>query len=427
MFGWEFPPHITGGLGTACFGLVKGLSKQGVEVIFVVPKAYGDESKEGFRLVNASDMIMDFTNIRYQEHWTRIKFLEIGSNLIPYVGPEDFEKMTEEERVTRSKEGQSVFSERYQFSGKYGIHLMEEVSRYALVASVIAQQTTYDVIHAHDWLTYPAGIAAKKISGKPLVVHVHATEFDRSGENVNQTVYNLEREGMEAADLVITVSNLTRQIVIERYGIDPDKVITVHNAVEPVDRPELSEVRKHLKEKVVTFLGRVTFQKGPDYFIEAAYKVLQKDPDVRFVMAGSGDLLNKMIRRAAQLHIGTKFHFTGFLKGQEVDTMFALSDVYVMPSVSEPFGISPLEAMRSNVPVVISKQSGVAEVLKHALKVDFWDIDALADAIYGLLHYDGLKKMFIKYGKDEVDNLKWDNAAEKVLEVYNLAESLGQK
>jgi glycosyltransferase involved in cell wall biosynthesis len=186
----------------------------------------------------------------------------------------------------------------------------------------------------------------------------------------------------------------------------------------------MSDVSKHVREKVVTFLGRVTFQKGPDYFIEAANKVLKKDPNVRFVMAGSGDLLNKMIRRAAKLHIGTKFHFTGFLSGTEVDTMFAMSDVYVMPSVSEPFGISPLEAMRSNVPVVISKQSGVSEILKHALKVDFWDIDALADAIYGLLHYEGLKKMFIKYGKDEVDNLKWDNAAARVVEVYNQALTL---
>lgn len=424
MFGWEFPPHITGGLGTACFGLVKGLGKHGVDVIFVVPKAYGDEANEGFRLVNASDMVLDFTKTIYQEHWNRIKFMEIGSNLVPYVGPEEFEKMVQEDSLKLSEETQSVFSERYQFSGKYGHKLMEEVSRYAIVASVIAQQTTYDVIHAHDWLTYAAGIAAKKISGKPLVVHVHATEFDRSGENINKTVYELERQGMEEADLVITVSNLTRQIVIERYGINPEKVITVHNAVEPTDRPELNEVTKHVREKVVTFLGRVTFQKGPDYFIEAANKVLKKDPNVRFVMAGSGDLLNKMIRRAAQLHIGTKFHFTGFLNGPEVDTMFAMSDVYVMPSVSEPFGISPLEAMRSNVPVVISKQSGVSEVLKHALKVDFWDIDALADAIYGLLHYEGLKKMFIKYGKDEVDNMKWDSAAGKVLEVYNRAQML---
>ena len=298
---------------------------------------------------------------------------------------------------------------------------MEEVSRYALVASSIAGENEFDVIHAHDWLTYPAGLAAKRISGKPLVVHVHATEFDRSGENVNQPVYDIERQGMTEADLVITVSNLTRQIVIDRYGIPAEKVITVHNAVEPVDRPELDGVTKHVKEKVVTFLGRVTYQKGPDYFVEAANKVLKRDSNVRFVMAGSGDLLNKMIRRVAQLKISTKFHFTGFLAGPEVDTMFAMSDVYVMPSVSEPFGISPLEAMRSNVPVVISKQSGVAEVLQHALKVDFWDVDALADAIYGILHYDGLRKMFVRYGKTEVDNLIWENAAQNILEVYNKA------
>jgi glycosyltransferase involved in cell wall biosynthesis len=421
MFGWEFPPHITGGLGTACFGLVKGLVKNDVDVIFVVPKAFGDESKEGFRLLNASDVAIDFSVTKNQEYWNKIKYMEIGSNLVPYVGPDDFEITIEEEQLKRSSQTQNVFGKRFQFSGKYGKNLMEEVTRYAIVASAIAQKNDFDVIHAHDWLTYAAGIAAKQISGKPLVVHVHATEFDRSGENVNQTVYDIERHGMEEADLVITVSNLTRQIVTERYGINPEKVITVHNAVEPVYKPEVDEVSKHVKEKIVTFLGRVTFQKGPDYFIEAANKVLQKDPNVRFVMAGSGDLLNRMIKRVAQLHIGTKFHFTGFLAGNDVDTMFAMSDVYVMPSVSEPFGISPLEAMRSNVPVVISKQSGVAEVLKHALKVDFWDVDALADAIYGLLHYDGLQKMFRKYGKDEVDNLKWDNAALKIIDVYRKA------
>ncbi len=421
MFGWEFPPHITGGLGTACFGLTKGLVKHGVEVIFVVPKAFGDETKDGFRLVNASDVILDFSNIDTQEYLEKIQFLEIGSNLVPYLDPEEFEMMVNKEQLTGRTETNSVFSKQYSFSGKYGPNLMQEVSRYALVASSIAANNTFDVIHAHDWLTYPAGIAAKKISGKPLVVHVHATEFDRSGENVNQPVYDIERQGMTEADLVITVSNLTRQIVIEKYGIPPEKVITVHNAVEPVDRPELDGVTKHVKEKVVTFLGRVTYQKGPDYFVEAAHKVLKRDSNVRFVMAGSGDLLNRMIRRVAQLKIATKFHFTGFLAGPEVDTMFAMSDVYVMPSVSEPFGISPLEAMRSNVPVVISKQSGVAEVLQHALKVDFWDIDALADAIYGILHYEGLSKMFIRYGKAEVDNLIWENAAVNILEVYNQA------
>jgi len=421
MFGWEFPPHITGGLGTACFGLTKGLVKHGTEVIFVVPKAFGDETKEGFRLVNASEVTLDFHQKESQEFWEKIKYLEIGSNLVPYLDPEEFEKLHVSDIKTGEEVKRSVFSRHFIFSGKYGPNLMEEVSRYALVASSIAQNNSFDVIHAHDWLTYPAGIAAKEITGKPLVVHVHATEFDRSGEHVNQPVYDIERRGMTEADLVITVSNLTRQIVIERYGIDPEKVITVHNAVEPVDRPGMEGVQKHVREKIVTFLGRVTYQKGPDYFVEAAYKVLQRDPNVRFVMAGSGDLLNRMIRRVAQLKISTKFHFTGFLAGQEVDTMFAMSDVYVMPSVSEPFGISPLEAMRSNVPVVISKQSGVAEVLQHALKVDFWDIDALADAIYGILHYDALRRMFVRYGKAEVDNLKWDNAALNVIEVYNKA------
>jgi len=418
MFGWEFPPHITGGLGTACFGLTKGLLKHGVEVLFVVPKAYGDESQEAVRLLNASDVVVDMQHTDYQNYWNRISFMEIGSNLIPYVGPVEFEKMVSEKLKGTTESVSSVFAERFQFSGKYGQDLMEEVSRYALVGSSIAANQSFDVIHAHDWLTYPAGIAAKYVSGKPLVVHMHATEFDRSGENINKNVYDIERKGMEEADRVITVSNLTRNIVIERYGIDPNKVITVHNAVEPVERTESHETQKHVKEKVVTFLGRVTFQKGPEYFVEAARKVLNKDPDVRFVMAGTGDLLEKMIRRVAKLHMATRFHFTGFLKGDNVDKMFAMSDVYVMPSVSEPFGISPLEAMRSNVPVVISKQSGVAEVLNHALKVDFWDIDALADAIYGLLHYKSLSSMFAKHGEEEVNNLKWDNAASNVRDVY---------
>ncbi|NCA77779.1 MAG: glycosyltransferase family 1 protein [Alphaproteobacteria bacterium] len=420
MFGWEFPPHITGGLGTACFGLTKGLVKHGIGVTFVVPKAFGDETKEGFRLVNASDIVLDMEQHETRLFLEKIQYMEIGSNLVPYLDPEEFEIAVTAQKLEESSE-HKIFSKQYTFSGKYGPNLMEEVSRYALVATSLASTSDFDVIHAHDWLTYPAGIAAKKISGKPLVVHVHATEFDRSGENVNQPVYDIERQGMTEADEVITVSNLTRQIVIDRYGIPAEKVFTVHNAVEPVDRPELEGVTKHVKEKVVTFLGRVTFQKGPDYFVEAAYKVLKRDSNVRFVMAGSGDLLNRMIRRVAQLKIATKFHFTGFLSGSEVDTMFAMSDVYVMPSVSEPFGISPLEAMRSNVPVVISKQSGVAEVLQHALKVDFWDIDALADAIYGILHYDGLRKMFIRYGKSEVDNLLWENAAVNIIDVYNKA------
>ncbi|MCB9015237.1 MAG: glycosyltransferase family 4 protein [Lentimicrobiaceae bacterium] len=418
MFGWEFPPHITGGLGTACFGMTKGLLKNGVEVLFVVPKAYGDESEEAVRLINASDVTIDIRKSEHQDFWKNITYLEVNSSLVPYVGPEAFDNLVETGEAYFSWSEESIFNARYTFSGKYGANLLEEVSRYALVGAQIASESQFDLIHAHDWLTYPAGVAAKKASGKPLVVHMHATEFDRSGENVNQQVYDIERAGMEAADRVITVSNLTRNIVIERYGIDPDKVITVHNAVEPTEHADIRQIEKHVPEKIVTFLGRVTFQKGPEYFIEAAYKVLQRDPNVRFVMAGTGDLLEKMIRRVAQLRIATKFHFTGFLRGENVDRMFAMSDVYVMPSVSEPFGISPLEAMRSNVPVVISKQSGVAEVLQHALKVDFWDIDAMADAIYALLQYRSLSSVFSKYGAQEVDNLKWENASKHIKDVY---------
>lgn len=419
MFGWEFPPHITGGLGTASYGLTKGLVKHDLDVIFVVPKAYGDEDQRSVRLVNGSDIPVNFKDKKIQEFLEKLTYLEIGSNIMPYVDPEEFEKLHEKEGKVLKENEHLILGEKYNFSGKYGANLMEEVARYALVGAAIAQMYDFDVIHAHDWLTYSAGIAAKQISGKPLVVHMHATEIDRSGEGrVNSQVFDLEKNGMEAADLVVPVSNLTRNTVINKYGIDPTKTITVHNAIEPVEKDDLN-VKRAVKEKIVTFLGRLTFQKGPEYFIEAAKKILDKDQNVRFVMAGTGDMMNQLIRRVAELKIADKFHFTGFLKGDDVDKMFLLSDVFVMPSVSEPFGLVPLEAMRSNVPVVISKQSGVAEVLKHALKVDFWDVDGLADSIYGLLHYKSLSDIFIQEGKEEVENLKWEHAAKKIKELYS--------
>nr|WP_294142870.1 glycosyltransferase [uncultured Sanguibacteroides sp.] len=417
MFGWEFPPHISGGLGTASFGLTKGLAEYGVEIMFVMPKAGGDEDQSAVRIINASDVEVVNTCSDLEEYWKNIHFMEIDSNLVPYLDPETFERSVHQTLKVGEKEEKISFRNKFQFSGKYGANLMEEVARYAMVAGTVAAKEQFDVIHAHDWLTYTAGIVAKKISGKPLVIHVHATEFDRSGEHVNQQVFDIERKGMEEADRVITVSNLTRNIVINRYGINPEKVVTVHNAVDFQSREEV-EVERSLKEKIVTFLGRITYQKGPEYFIEAAYKVLQRYPDVRFVMAGSGDMLNRSIRRVAQLKIATHFHFTGFLYGEEVPKMFAYSDVYVMPSVSEPFGITPLEAMRSGVPTIISKQSGVAEVLKHSIKVDYWDVDAMADAIYGLLVYPALSVVAGREGLDEVNQLKWRNAALKIKFIY---------
>lgn len=416
MFGWEFPPHIAGGLGTACFGLTKGLAKQQVQVIFVVPKVYGDEDQTSVRILNASDVSIDLKYSYKTAFNHHIQYIDVNSRLIPYVGLDEYYKIINGEKEFVFEEKQSIYNRKYEFSGNYGANLLDEVARYALIGAELGKTEKFDVIHAHDWLTYQAGIAARNASGKPLVVHIHATEFDRSGQNINNYVFDIEKRGMMEADLVCTVSHFTRQIVIEKYGIPESKVVTLHNAVEPGGRAVARN--KKVPEKIVTFLGRVTFQKGPEYFVEAAKKVLDKDSNVRFVLAGDGDLMQKTIKRVAELGIADRFHFTGFLRGTDIDKMFGMSDVYVMPSISEPFGISPLEAMRSNVPVVISKQSGVAEVLQHALKVDFWDIDAMSDAIYGLLHYEALADKFIREGREEVDNLKWEHVANKLKSLY---------
>lgn len=475
MFGWEFPPHIAGGLGTACYGLTRGLAAGGVRVTFVMPRAWGDEDGRFVRVVSASEVEIPCapfpalpgaegpalsgsatavpgpepeagpeTAAEWEE---KVTFVEVDSDMVPYVSPERFREErrsaaralpsanAEETPAARTGAPETAPPEtapagaaraeaagnrcRYRFSGRYGADLMEEVARYGQVGGQLAadMQGGFDVIHAHDWLTYPAGIAAKRASGKPLVVHIHATEFDRSGENVNRAVYDIEKAGMEAADRVIAVSNLTRRTVVERYGIAPEKVVAVHNAVRFAVSPSAGADRA-LPDKIVTFLGRITYQKGPDYFVEAAAKVLRRLNGVRFVMAGSGDLMEHVVRRVAQLGISDRFHFTGFLRGDDVNRMFAMSDVYVMPSVSEPFGISPLEAMRANVPVIISRQSGVAEVLDYAVKVDYWDVDAMADAIYGLVAYPALSRMFAEKGREEVTGLKWDRAAAEVKKVY---------
>ena len=419
MFGWEFPPHISGGLGTASYGLTKGMATlDDLEVIFVVPKAFGDEDQTMVRLVGANQVPMSFRKVYYKGFRRSLETIEVSSKIVPYTDPEDFWRMTRSEVAGYKMFVQTDGKGMVDFSGKYEGNLMDEINKYAIVASVIAEENDFDIIHAHDWLAYPAGIAAMEVSGKPLVIHVHATDFDRSGGSVNPDVYRIEKNGMDAASKIITVSNLTRDIVIHKYFINPDKVETVYNAVEPVKISERLMIKKGFDEKVVTFLGRITMQKGPEYFIEAAYKVLQAMDNVRFVMAGSGDMMERMMRRAAALKITDRFHFTGFLKGADVFSLLDMSDVYIMPSVSEPFGISPLEAMQSNVPVIISKQSGVAEILTHAVKTDFWDIDAMADSIYGILNYPALANMFIKKGKEEVIRFKWDNSARHVKEIY---------
>ena len=420
MFGWEFPPHIAGGLGTACYGMTKGLAANDVEVLFVMPSASGDEDESAVKIINASDVKVDVVDHNTEDFLGKVQFVQVGSNMVPYVDPDDFCRIVEEEKHCTREEFSIRYGQKYKFSGKYGSNLMEEVARYALVGASIARQYEgqFDVIHAHDWLTYLAGIAAKQVSGKPLVVHMHATSYDRASEDhIDTRVLDLETRGMQAADKVIAVSELTRNICINKYGISPDKVVAVHNAVDFSGRDEI-KVERGVKDKVVTFLGRVTYQKGPEYFIEAAAKIIKRCDNVRFVMAGSGDMLNKCIRHVARLGISDRFHFTGFLRGKDVQKMFALSDVYIMPSISEPFGISPLEAMQTNVPSIISKQSGCAEILDYALKTDFWDVDAMADAIYALLNYPAISSLAARCGRDEVNALKWNQAAAKIKAVY---------
>ncbi|MFO7869095.1 MAG: glycosyltransferase family 4 protein [Bacteroidales bacterium] len=425
MFGWEFPPHISGGLGTACYGLTRAMAQQDLEIIFIVPRTYGDEDTSLMDVVGANRVPVKVKKYVFTKDVVAqqkdIQYIEVDSKIIPYVSTDEYYNIVTK-RTTKSAQLKKYYTTKNEgtidFSGGYGTSLLKEVADYAYVAREIAQQYDFDIIHSHDWLTYDAGIAAKEVSKKPLVIHVHATEFDRSGMHVNQVVYDIERRGMHAADSVITVSNLTQSTVINHYGISKDKITTVYNGVDNVELQTPREFIKNTHDKVVTFLGRITFQKGPEYFLEAAAKVLKRKKNVKFVMAGSGDMLEKMMWRASELGISEHFYFTGFLRGDDVIHMLSISDVYVMPSVSEPFGISPLEAMRSNVPVIISKQSGVSEILKHAIKIDFWDVDSMADAIYGIVSYNGLDNMFKTFLKSEVESIKWDSAAYKVKQIY---------
>ena len=409
MFGWEFPPHILGGLGTASYGLTKGMHNNGdMEITFVIPRPWGDEEKGFANIIGANctpvawrDVNWDYVNGRIG----KVMDPQLYFNLRDHIYA-DFNYMRLNDLGC------------FEFSGKYLDNLMDEINNYSIVAGVIARTIPCDVIHSHDWLTYPAGIHAKNVTGKPLVIHVHATDFDRSRGNVNPTVFGIEKDGMENADHIITVSNLTRRTVIEKYGISPDKVTTVHNAVIPLSDELLNIPRREHKEKVVTFLGRITMQKGPEYFVEAAAKVLQKNKHVRFVMAGSGDMMDAMIKLAAKRNIADRFHFTGFLRGKQVYEMLADSDVYVMPSVSEPFGISPLEAMEMGVPSIISKQSGCAEILNNVIKTDYWDIDAMADAMHALTAYPALHKELRDRGIEEIHGITWEKAGKEVIDIY---------
>ena len=457
MFGWEFPPHISGGLGTACFGLTQSLSAHKVKVLFVVPKLYGDETEKDARLINAS-AIRITRRIRSfhkapdvsQTAVTRtggdpakvnrheMTYLEIPAGISPYESSKpgirrehslnawNYSLHVASDKTTGSDETGKLHQpaerdeppDHYDFTGTYGDNLLEEVSRYGTVGGIVAGKYSFDVIHAHDWMTFPAGIEAKRRTKKPLVVHVHSTEFDRAGEHINPEMFEIEKLGLQEADGIIAVSNWTKEILVSRYGVAAGRVKVIHNGIGP--KEEAGEFAfPDFASHFVTFLGRVTYQKGPRFFVEAAQKVLQEFPDAHFIVAGAGDLLPQMIERVAQLNMSSNFHFTGFLRGSQVDQIWSLTDVYVMPSVSEPFGIAPLEAIQRGVPVILSNQSGVAEVMPHSIKVDFWDVKALAGAICSVLRYESLSHVLRQNSKQHIQLLTWDKAASAVKSLYH--------
>jgi glycosyltransferase involved in cell wall biosynthesis len=414
MLGWEFPPYISGGLGTACYGLTQGLSALGTEITFVLPHSVACAVANNITLMSAESPKLK-----------NVTFRSVDVHLYPYANPggrlapvgAQGTSLSKSEKKIQTKIGKHVSVSSPPGIAHYGGDMFSQVHRYAELVSEIAEGEEFDVIHAHDWMTYPAAIAAAELTHKPLVVHVHSTEHDRSGVNVNDRIYHIERKGMHRADHVIAVSRYTQQMCVEHYNINASKIQVVYNAIQPFSIQH-NGAKDEADRKTVLFLGRITMQKGPEYFLLAAKRTLEVVKNVRFIMAGNGDMFHRMVYLAAELGIGHKVHFPGFMQGDDVDRMYRMADLYVMPSVSEPFGIAPLEAITHDVPVMISKQSGVSEVLGHVLKVDFWDIDEMANKIIAVLKYPALHKTLRQNGSSEVKKFNWTDSAKRCIDVY---------
>lgn len=488
MLGWEFPPFISGGLGTACHGLTKALDRKGHQVLFILPRpvdrsqashvrmlspeglpmaaragaaqsagAASGAGGEGFDHLTVAGVEAVLPTAESHPEFKRAKIMGVPANFSsPYraggvvgasgvrggagsgrvigMNPDGspIEAMSDEEMAQYFEHEEHHAPAHPVNLGPTGVgttgagamykgDLFAEAERYARLVVTLTRDEKFDVIHAHDWLTYPAGIALARVSGKPLIVHVHSTEFDRSGDAVYQRVYDVERRGMMSAMRVVAVSELTRSICTQKYGVPADKVDVVYNGIDDQRLQPGPKDTIDRKDKIVLFLGRITMQKGPEYFIAAAKRVLEKVPEAKFIMAGAGDMEVRMIEMAAQLGIGNRVLFAGFLRGADVDRAYRMADCYVMPSVSEPFGIAPLEAIRAGAPVIISKQSGVSEVLTHALKVDFWDIDEMANKIAAVLKYPPLGQTMREHGSFELRKLTWDQAAEACERAYERA------
>jgi glycogen synthase len=413
MLGWEFPPFFAGGAGIVCSALSEALVHKNVDVTFVMPSGPEDVYAGLDQKISTqhSKFKLLIANNKYKN--VKLKVRKISSLLHAYSTQESYNQAYS--KLTTLAGG------KYPGGPIYGKNLKQEVYRFAEQVKLLAEEEQFDVIHAHDWVTFPAAIELKKMTGKPMVIHVHITEFDKSGGlHADPDIYKIEKEGMDFADRIITVSNKIRDTIIQKYYVRPEKVRVVHNAATPMNESiQYDSSLIKTTDKIVLFAGRVTLQKGPDYFIDAARKVLDKAPNTTFVIAGTGDMLNKMIEKVAHLGMAQKFVFTGFYSREQAEKLFSMADVFVMPSVSEPFGVVPYEAQMKNTPTIISKQSGIAEVLNHTLKVDFWDIDQIANKILALLFYAPLHKTISDNGYTEAKNTMWDVPAAKCLNIYN--------
>jgi glycosyltransferase involved in cell wall biosynthesis len=401
MFGWEFPPRVSGGLGVACEGLVRGLLELDTEVTLVLPFAAASGRARGFRIV-AAPAPGEEAGAPPRVFLRRRR---VRSLLRPYQTAEIY--VEEREAAARANPAEASL---------YGPNLSSEVRRYAAEAAAIGAREDFDVIHAHDWLTFPAGLEARRVSGKPLVLHVHATEFDRADGEGDPSVASIEREGLAAADRVVAVSAYTADVVARRYGVPAARLRVVHNAID-ARRPAPSWSVEE-DEPLVLFAGRVTSQKGPDYFVEAAARVAREMPSVKFAVAGSGDRLRSMMRRVEALGLARRFLFTGYLPSDALDRLYARANLYVMPSVSEPFGLTALEALQHGTPVIVSKTAGVGEVVRDVLRVDFGDVEGLASHILSVLLFPPLRGTLGARGRAEVERLSWRESAWRCLAVY---------
>jgi glycogen(starch) synthase len=393
-FGWEFPPAKNGGLGVACYGLTRELLQKGVEVIFVLPKTQDITGEARFLFVD-------------QERLVKIRHTDVS--LQPYQQAGSLINVI----VGYDKTGAPIIRSRT---------IIEEVHRFAHQAALIAREEEFDIIHAHDWTSFLAGVAAKIASGKPLILHVHATSFDQAAsENVDPEIFRIERECFAYADKIVTVSEYTKRIVVNKHGVPPEKVEVVHNGCDTNEPPRLPQTLVELKrqgKKIVLYHGRISIQKGVDYFVRAARRVVDVDPDVIFVISGWGDMKTKIIEMVGAMGLSQNVLFAGALWEEERDRMYQSADLVVMPSVSEPFGLVPLEALQHGTPSVISKQSGVAEVLSHVLKVDFWDIDEMANQILSSLRYPVIRQQMVKEGRWQLQHMSWRHAADKIRRIY---------